>query len=345
MNRFLWIFVLLILLTGCAKGSREFNGEIIGYNRVDGDGELYSFQLLRQDGKEFEVFLREDTTVISWIDTMDRKSFYEDGDTGLLVNVEYKKISGCYMALSVHINGQRFENARVLADGTRIDVVEKMFGSREYRLEDGTVLLYERDRVGPEYMGGAPFAFDDLSEQVQEKVSAYYDARVPYYDLEEVLEEAYNKWYILSNNGKEFTGDTVSCDIYPSAANEKLVFYGSEIWVPGENGNEVLREGAVFDRETGEWVSSFDLFACDAQELLDAVFELTKIQDQVLEAEIRAAMAPENIIFESEGISLWFSAEELPGYGVSYGTGVPYQEGIGHLMQSWAVPEKLNNAQ
>ena len=336
MKRFLWIFVLLILLTGCAKGSREFNGEIIGYNRVDGDGELYSFQLLRQDGKEFEVFLREDTTVLSWIDTMDREAFYEGGNTGLLVNVEYKKISGCYMALSVHINGQRYENARMLADGTRIDVVEKMFGSREYCLADGTVLLYERDRVGPENMGGAPFAFDDLSRTVQEKVSAYYNAKMPYYQLEEVLEKAYDAWREGKN---EFEWYSVSCDVYPSAINEKLIFFGSEIWVPGENGNEVLREGAVFDRETGEWVSSFDLFACDEQKLLDVLFELTRIQDEVLKKEIRAAMTPEKIVFNPQGIDLYFSAEELREYGMGYGTGVAYQEGIGGLMHDWAVPD------
>lgn len=336
MKRFVWIFVLLMLLTGCAKGTREFNGEIIGYNRVDGDGELYSFQLLRQDGKEFQLYLREDTSVVSWIDTMDWKSFYEDDNTGLLVNVEYKKISGCYMALSVHINGQRFENARVLADGTRIDMVEKMFGSREYRLEDGTVLLYERDRVGPENMGGAPFAYDDLSETVQKKVSAYYNAKMPYYQLEKVLEEAYNAWCQRKN---EFVGYSVSCDVYPSAINEKLLFYGSEIWVPGENGNEVLREGAVFDRETGEWVNGFDLFACDAQELLDVIFEVTRIQDEVLKKEIRAAMAPEKIVFNPQGIDLHFSAEELPEYGMGYGTGIAYQEGIGELMHDWAVPD------
>lgn len=341
MKRFVWILVLLLTLTGCAKGFREMNGEVVGFNRVDGDGEVYSFQLLRQDGKEFEVFLREDTSILSWIDTLDREEFWEGDHTGLNVNLEYEKISGCYMARAVYIHGQRFENARTLQDGTRIDVVEKMFGSRDYCLEDGTVLLHERDRVGPENMGGAAFSFDDLNEQVQEKVLAYYDGKMPYYQVEELLERAYDKWYILNNNREEFTGDTVSCDIYPSAANEKLVFYGSEIWVPGENGNDILREGAVFDRETGEWISSFDLFTCDEQALLDAVFELTRLDDEVLMEEIRGAISPENILFEPEGISLWFSAEELPGQDLSYGTAVPYQEGIGQLLYSWAVPEKV----
>lgn len=333
------VLLLMAVLTGCAKGAREFNGEILAFNHVDGDGEVYSFRLQRQDGKEFEIFLREDTSILSRVDTMDHREFREGGHTGLQVNVEYEKISGCYMARSVHINGQRFESAMALEDGTRIDVVEKMFGSRDYCLEDGTVLLHERDRVGPENMGGAAFSFDDLNGQVQEKVLAYYDAMEPRYDLGGLLEQAYDKWYILNNNREEFTGDTVSCDIYPSAANEKLVFYGSEIWMPGENGNEILREGAVFDRETGEWISSFDLFTCDEQALLDAVFELTRLDDERLMEEIRGAISPENILFEPEGISLWFSAEELPGHGLSHGTAVPYQEGIGHLMHPWAVPD------
>lgn len=333
------VLLLMAVLTGCAKGAREFNGEIIAFNHVDGDGEVYSFQLQRQDGKEFEIFLREDTSVISWVDTMDHRKFWEGGHTGLQVSVEYEKISGCYMARSVHINGQRFERAMALEDGTRIDVVEKMFGSRDYCLEDGTVLLHERDRVGPENMGGAAFSFDDLNGQVQEKVLAYYDGKMPYYQVEELLERAYDKWYILNNNREEFTGDTVSCDIYPSAANEKLVFYGSEIWVPGKSGNQILREGAVFDRETGEWISGYDLFTCDVQEVLDVLFETLKIEDAVLQREIREAMAPEKIVFHSEGLDLCFTEEELPEYGSAFEMGLPYEDGIGHLMHQWAVPD------
>lgn len=338
MKRMVCVLMLLLLLTGCAKGGREFNGEILSFNRVDGDGEVYSFQLLRQDGKELEMFLREDTYILCWVDTLSREDFLEGDQSGLQVNVEYEKLEGMYFADGIDINAQRFEKAMTLEDGTPIDVVEKMFGSREYCLEDGTVLLYERDRVGPENMGGAPFAYDDLNEQVQEKVSAYYNAKVPHYQLEKVLEDAYDKWYLMKDNRKDFTGDSVSCDIYPSAINERLIFYGSEMWLPGENNHEIIREGAVFDRETGEWISSFDLINCDVQTLLDAIFELTKIEDEVLKKEIRAAIAPEKIIFESDGISLWFTGEDLPEYGSSFGTGVRFQDGIRQLMHEWAIP-------
>lgn len=338
MKRIIWLLMLLLLLTGCAKGAREFNGEIIAFHHVDGDGEVYAFQLLRQDGKEFEIFLREDTDILCWVDTLSREEFLEGNKTGLLVNVEYEKISGMYMAKDVSVNGQRFEKVITLEDGTHIDVVERMFGSRDYCLEDGTVLLYERDRVGPEDMSSA-FSYDDLNRKAQESISAYYEAKEPYYDLKELLEQAYSKWYILKNNDREFQPNSVSCDIYPSAINEKLVFYGCEMLLPGETDNASVREGAVFDRETGEWISSFELFTCDQQELLDVLFETLKIEDEVLQKNIRAAMSPEKIIFSEEGLELWFAEEELTEYGSSYGMGISYRDGIGHLMHDWAIPD------
>lgn len=336
MKRFCVILCLVLLcLSGCSR-EKTLSGEVTEYRRVDGDGELYSIVLTTEKGKEHEVFLRSDTGIFSWIENVERETFLDADLSGLRVDAECYRAEGMYFATNIWIEAQMIQNALTLEDGTPIDVTDSGF-SVSYSMENGVELLAVREPTGPENVHTGNLSYNDLSETAKEKILSYYAEKGLYYDVDTLLEEAYDSWCAFEDLGAEFNTHFVSQEIYPTAGNDRIICFMTDVLLPGEPYSVSIREGAVFDPETGEHISGFDLFRCSPEELEAFLMDQLDPEEPFPEG-LSLGLQPENIVLYPDNMDVNFRNCQLPGYGEDFCMGVTYADLEG-LIHPWAVPE------
>lgn len=350
--------ILLALgLTACQedKSVSGFLAEV----QTDENGDLTAL-ILERDGKRTGVLVAEGTSVWprgegSWTGEEAMEAFQKDLQPGnelsarcyprkeKLETAEGESIPA-YWGQSISISGILERNALTLRDGTAVDVMEN--GShgdnRTYRLPDGTELLRVDDNGGPEnhYVMSLE-SFDDLSPRAQEKVRAYYENQGPLYDEGEELERSYAAYREL---GEAFECGWVRQDVNPTASNETVMYFVTSLTLPQEYGERTSYEqqsGGAFDRETGEKIDNWDLFAASEEEVRRRLPELCGWVD---EPELREAMSEalegDMLVFFPEHVSVDFPPGTLPGVENGYIISLDYKDAPEGFFRPWAVPQE-----
>lgn len=346
---------LLLPLTACGEKEKEkqIQGLVTEIQTGEG-GELTALVVQTQGGEPAGVLVTEDTRL-----TPGRDGSYTLSEIWAEFRPDVQISARCapqkqmmstgeggeitaYQADFVDITGRLVRGAVTLEDGAAVDLLEDGFPSdHTYLLPDGTRLLNVRGPSGPEgcYVMGLE-SFADLSQQAQEKISAYYQERGLLYDEEEELEKAYAAYL---KKGADFQSYLVEQDVSPSASSEKVMYFRTDVTLPldQEGGGTIytLALGDAFDRETGERLALWDLFRCPEEEarraILDAALDWTGSGG--VRAGMEATFTPERVIVSSDGLSINYEPGTLPGEEHGY---IVYADlnKIQDLMYGWAVP-------
>ena len=346
MRRFLIcgiLAALLCALTACA-GARTLSGQVTG-RETGADGSVV-LTIVQDGGDRAGLRVGPDTWVSSWLDGASVEDLLTGDFTGFLVFAEQggRAADGpgglpVYETPQVIIEGVLAPSARTLADGTALTERRMMFPfGVYYQLPDGTELLNDRTYYPLGEMIGDQAEQDGLSPEAAQNIRDFYDRRGPLYHTDALLEAAYAE--LQARDGEPFdNGHLVEQSTYFSASNDRLWYAGTVVYLPLKDGyGTELRLGEVFDRATGEPVDLWDLFACPPEEAPERLIAALGVDDPVLEAELRAALKPEYVIFGDASLEVNFPQGTLPSQEYSWGTGVHYAQLEG-LLHSWAVPD------
>ena len=347
-------FLTAIALCGCGDGSYKMvTGQVTA---VECDGVDYpKYKVLTPDGYEVGVTIDENTMLFSWIGNVDaeklRTGDISDWD-GIIIAADcnYDKIKplskgGGYKTVpQITINAALYKNIKTLADGTTVDMC-KYHNKDIYQLADGTELLWVNNPASPEndYVGNSQ-DYGDLNETAQQRVSAYYNIRGMLYDVDFYLEQAYEDY---KNGVGEFDGYMLEQSISPIASNDKIICFMTSVTTPIYDKRESTesRYGEVFDIETGEYISNYDIFSCDKEQIITAILENgwggfeAEISD-TQKAEIRDAFNPNYIILQDEGMDIAFPKGTLPSQENTYILSIKYTDEIKAIMHPWAIPNQ-----
>ena len=336
----IWWLALVLLLAGCGLGETELYGEVM-QAQVEG-GRLSGFVLRTEDGKDVTVSLSENTQILSWIDQVDEDAFLAGEVEDTEVTVTGLRDGAGYIAGEIEISGARREQGITLSDGTAVEIWDTAFFGTNYILSDGTELLREIKPSGPQnvYVGGVE-SFDQLSDPAQEAVAAYYAEQGLRYDVEVVLERAYADY---RDGGEDFSAYLVEQSVSPSASNERLMYFTTTVTLPVDSGEIYpVTLSAAFDRETGEKVDTWSLFAVP-EEARAALADRMAAGGYIPRAELEAALRPEYITFRPGGLNLTFPRGTLPSQEYTNGGSFGYEE-LDGLLQPWAIPEEPEQEQ
>ena len=348
---FLFVFALCVCaLVGCGK-ENQVSGEVLEA-RCDENGTLVSLLIQSYGGERIGVLLTDATKIfplvsgytydefqtVHLIDTLISASCGRSRPTVMTENNE--KIV-FYKANEIFINGVINRKAEVLSDGTTVDVIEEMHMNTVYRLTDGTELLRVTDPIGPDntYVAGIG-SYDDLSDIAREKVAAYYEEQGLLYDVHEELEKAYAD-YFASNSPIDFEPYSLRQEVAPSAYNEYVMYFLTSVMLPIDgNYVEEFHVGAAFDRETGEHIDNWELFACSREEatqfILDAACAWT--DDSTLREEMEVSIKSEYIVFFPNSIEIAFPAGTLPSLDYAHYVTIDLDEDLLNILYEWAIP-------
>lgn len=326
------LMICAVLLTGC--GEKTLRGEVM---EVTSDGQL-SFVLDQRIGDCVTIKTNEDTHIFSWIDEVTQADFRKGNVEGIIVSVTGRKNSDGWTASQVQIEQLRIRDYYTLDDGTKADLI---IGLNEniYCLGDITELLRVRRPVGPDHVQVAgQESLDDLNEEAQQNIIAYYDAQGLFYDELQTLEEAYDEYYYSD----KFYAYYLSQEITPTASSDDVIYFLTYFMSDKvREGSEELRLGAAFDKKTGEVIPVTDLFACKPEEIITKLIEICDLKDKDPVAEMKEAFKPEYIVFFPECIEIIFPESAMPEYGLDFGMSIDYKnEALQELLQPWAIPNK-----
>lgn len=334
------------LLTACGKSGDRLSGRVVETNVNDSVG-FVSFVLRTDDDKEVGILLTDETSVGVLVDGIVTKDFLSGTRSDVLVSVEYDRSQriltradgaeiDAYNAKRVDVTGYRKDDV-TLSGGAAVECWQKNFGV-SYVLPDGTELLTVETPFGPKnvYVGGQE-SLDDLSESVQEKVIAYFDAQGLLYGEQAELERAYADYCA---DGAAFTMHHISQDVTPIASSEKVMYFLTDVSIPSDRPREQteLRLGTAFDRETGEVIDNTSLFSCSADEAEQELLKLSQIGDASLQKELKQAFDWNNILFFPENLEINYPEGTLKSQEYSYLIGFDYDDALLSILNDWAVP-------
>ena len=221
-----------------------------------------------------------------------------------------------------------------LCDGTTVDLWREdgwEDGDCYYRLSDGTDLLRVKLPMGPENVHNTYENVEDLNETARAAVLAWFENRGLLYDTERELERAYGRYLACQENREEYADRFVQQIIYPAGSNEAIICFVTEVTLPLEEPQkvEMITLQTVFDRETGQVISGWDLFTIPEAEVRAWVAEHAAGDDPVLRREMETALEPEWIYLFSEGLSVDFPLGSLPSQETAYGWFEEYEKAPG----------------
>ena len=353
------IVICILLLCGCNQ-RQGVAGWVTGY--AETEASEYPVIMIKQDnGREYGVVIDESTFVHGWIDGSEEQA--ENLKNGTAENVSISAFSdkrirsiktdkGVVKVLDAHtvsVDAILKKEAKKLADGTLLDILETD-SSITYQLADGTELLRVNHPIGPENVYSGNYeSFDSFSEEAKAKVLEYYDNRGLLYDEEATLEQAYRHYNL---DKMEFHTYLLEQFISPAASNENIMTFLTSVTLPLANGKvgHEIRLGEIFDKNTGEHISGYDIFNCEAGKAVDilvdaafsdgaAYFSESTNGDTRLKAEMKSAMKPEYIILWNENFEIAFPAGTLESVDHCYIIGLEYTDSIKAIMHDWAIPD------
>ena len=355
------LIVCILLLCGCGRDTKTLSGWVEDY--IYTENSTYPVIVIRDyNNKQYGIAVDENTFMYSWIDTEEAEQMVEKLKNGTAEDVKVlahyrggfhntKTEEGNIKTVKATITSVYSvitREAYALKDGTLLDMADDGY-SKTYLLADGTELMRVNYPTGPENVySGVYYSFDSFTEEAQKKVAEYYDDRGLLYDETKILEQAYIHY---SSNPSDFHTYLLERSVSPAAGNEKIISFLTSVTIPLENGRngQEIRLGEIFDIKTGEHISGYDIFNCDAEKavdiLIDAAFgdaasyysESTN-GDIRLKEQMKQNMKPEYIILWNENLEIAFPAGTLEGQEHCFLVGIDYTDEIKAIIHDWAIP-------
>ena len=225
------------------------------------------------------------------------------------------------------------ESVVVFSDGQTVDRWRAREGELRgsvawYELSDGTPLLLEDDPAEPANtagMGEAAWTF--LIQTLSD-----WGLR---YDPASLLEEAYARYQACLDEGEEFAPGEVGQATALTAQAEQVVYLCTTVTVaPDPEASWEIRLGSAFDRETGQPLDFFSLFAADEATVRAA---LTAFGEEEFRAGQAAALDPEWVVFYPDYLEVCVPAQTLPQLEQGLVLRWDYAQ-LDGLLQPWAAP-------
>lgn len=230
------------------------------------------------------------------------------------------------------------ESVVVFSDGQTVDRWRAREGELRgsvawYELSDGTPLLLEDDPAMPANtagMGEAAWTF--LNQALND-----WGLR---YDPASLLEQVYARYQTCQAEGEEFAPGRVGQATTLTAQAEKVVYLCTTVTAaPDPEAAREIRLGAAFDRETGQPLDFFSLFAADEATVRAA---LTAFGEEEYRAGQAAALDPDWVVFYPDYLEVCVPAQTLPQLEQGLVLRWDYTQ-LGALLQPWALPETAEN--
>lgn len=236
------------------------------------------------------------------------------------------------------------EEARVytFSDGVSVDRWRDFLGADRYLLPDGTELLWVSEPMGPEnVVVNGQENVQNLNEAARAAILKWFEDRGLLYNVEQELERAYALYRGCRESGEAYQAGPVEQSITPASSNGRIICFLTSVTLPLDKPGmaEELRLGTVFDRETGEEISAWDLFTVPEAEARAWAAEHASGGDTALRREMEAALEPEWIIPEREGLSVEFPRGTLPSQETAFIWFEEYEKAPGAVLQPWAIPD------
>ena len=122
------------------------------------------------------------------------------------------------------------------------------------------------------------------------------------------------------------------------------MYFLTSLTLPREYGERTSYEqrfGGAFDRETGEKIDNWDLFAVPEAEVRRRFPALCGwVEEPELQRAMSEALDPDWFIFSPEHVSVTFPPGSLPGEENGYGISLYYKDAPEGFFQPWAIPQK-----
>lgn len=335
MKRIRFVFLTLVCVCLlCACGNRsQINGRVLSFE----DGVL---AVQTEKGKTYDILVDPQKTVIFGLVSGETE---DQLDSDCMVQVNWARKQGQRVAEHIWIYSRLHRNVMQLSDGTPIDVWDRN-GWREYCLEDGTPLLVEDNPGSLENNSNwrELLYSEEFLEAAQQGILRYYSELGNRYDILTLLEDA----YLVYTFSEEFNNHYVSQYTGIEAWNDHIICCQQNLTIPQERTNgyaDYFCEGAVFDRQTGEHISNYDLFTISPEELEDYLLDQLD-QDGTLDREnIQLNLKPEQIVLCRDGDIEFYLVDR-----VEKGVQEMLQIGLSskqakEILQPWALVGLENN--
>lgn len=326
--RILEVLLCCLMLCGCGH-KKEIAGQVTNY-------EEGTISITTDKGKTYDFVMPQPEVVLMTVIGFDQEDFAEDWD-GCFAHVAYRREKGTLYAETVLVTHKLYRNVMRLSDGTPIDVWTDGIW-REYRLEDGTVLLIEENPGGPENMSGwnERMYNDDFSEAAQQGIMDYYAEMGQRYDISALLEEAYRVYGFVEEYDTQMVSQFTGIEAY----NEKIICCQMSLTIPQERANGCscyFSEGTVFDRATGAVISNYDLFAIAPEELEEYLLDCLDADGDLDRENIQLNLKPEQIVLRQDGGIDFFLVDKVEnGVGGMLQMGLSLEQ-AGDILQPWAM--------
>lgn len=285
-------FAALCCLLLCACGNqKQISGRVTAY-------EAGILTVRTEKGKSYDFLVEPlKTSIFDPVSGEEEEAL----DSNCMVQVIWGRKLGQRTAEHIWIHAKLQSNAMQLSDGTPIDVW-KYGGRNEYCLENGTALLVEDNTGGPENVGrwNELLYTEDFPEAAQQGIKDYYGEMGLRYDLGVILEDA----WLVHGFSEEYNTKLVGQHVWLEGWNESIISTEIDLTIPVERTNdhaESFREGAVFDRKTGERISNFDLFTISPEELEAYLMDVLDADGTLDRENIQLNLKPEQIILCQDG--------------------------------------------
>jgi hypothetical protein len=227
-------------------------------------------------------------------------------------------------------------NAYQLSDGTNVSLWEGFPGKYYYKLENGTVLLDFNDSDHTMHAGG----YNNLSAAAKLKVDEYYQSQAPLYSIPNALEAAYADY--LSDK-EDFKTHPLQREVYNSCENDWYLCQITELITPASSENyaneiDVKHLSVIFDKESGETVSPWELFNIPEEKakklMIDAMGDM--YDKELLFKEIDKA----EIQWYGDHMQIEFFAGAIPGMTMNHSAGISGENLIPYLDEK-ALPKTI----
>lgn len=327
--RFLAALLLIsCFLTACG-GEKRTSGQVVSF-----ENGILTVQT--ENGKAYDFQVDSQKTVIL--------SLADDGqdaalDSDCRVQVNWTRKQGVRHAEVVWVDARLQRNVMQLSDGTHIDLWQYS-GYRDYCLEDGTVLLMEECPVGPENNSRwNELLYDEaFPEAARQGILDYYAQMGLRYDVAALLEDAWLVYGVAEAYNTKLVGQHIGVEAW----NKSIICCQMNLTIPlaRTNGSaQMICEGAVFHRETGERISNYDLFTLTPEALEAYLLDLLDADGSLDRSSIQLNLKPEQIVLRRDGGIEFFLVDT-----VENGTGSALQIGLNEeqarqILHPWAVLE------
>lgn len=337
------VFVLVGTWIWVNSWPKEVTGRIVETQVDQTTGEV-TYVVYTTRGEEIGLLLEEDTWIRSYFDTYTEQDFLDGTITDSLhiyaelgsnketiYNQDGEKIPA-YPAHLVEIDAYQMPDLMTLNDGTQVEVWQGHRGVL-YALHDGPELLDVHTPYPPDIALDGVQGLEELSQEAQDNIVAYYEKQGLLYDELEELEAVYQS-YLEAGSPASFSTCLILQDTYLSASSPRVIYFTTSLQAP----SKYLEVGTAFYRDTGERVDMEDLFTCTSEELEQALLDEAEITDPTLRQEMEEAFDLDRLILYPDLLKVGFEAGSLPSQDATYFLSFDYDDTILERMHAWAVP-------